>query len=370
MRVFGIGCKFMYCPQNLIQAGKSETMSRKIQKICLKFCSIAVFLLLLQPLQAQQDWSELDAFLESKKKELGKDFIVAAWKMNDTLVYKKEMGMFNSRTQAPVSGLSQLLTTALVLVLVDEGKLSLDDKVSTYLPEFARYGKNYITLRTCLSHTTGVADKGKFLSKVFQPFPSGSLEEEANSYAKKDIRANPTEDFWFGNLGINIAGRVLEVAMKKRFDILAKQKLFTPLTMRRSTFSTIDGSPVNPAGSAMTTAEDLTKFLAMLMNKGTYGGKQILSEESVTELLRVHAAKDIMKSTPEIMASFNYALGAWALKEQEGQATAIACPGWGGAFLLADWEKGYGFFVLPKEKLKEEETSLYLAISALIEGVM
>ena len=108
-----------------------------------------------------------------------------------------------------------------------------------------------------------------------------SLEEEVNSFARKEIRTNPGTDFWYSSTGLNIAGRVLEVISKKRFDVLMKQKLFNPMTMRRTSFTTIDASAVNPSGGATSTAEDYMKFLVMLINKGKYNGKQILSEESV-----------------------------------------------------------------------------------------
>lgn len=341
-------------------------MSYLFGKYCLKFSRITLFLLFFQSAKSQTDWSDVDNFLQSHQKDMGKDFVMMVWKKDDTVVYKKEMGTLNSKTQGQLSHVSQWLTAALVMVMVDEGKVSLDDKVSTYLPEFARYGKNYITLRTCLSHMTGVSEQAKFLSKVFQRRPFASLEEEANHYASKEIRANPTTDFWYGNLGINIAGRVLEVATKKRFDVLIKQKLFTPLTMRRSSFTTIDASPPNPSAGAITTGDDFVKFIAMLLNKGRYGNKQILSEESVAALMQVHARKDLMKFSPELMKPFDYALGAWVLEEKENQATAFACPGWLGSFAIVDDTRGYGFLILPKEKIEEEKSELYLQMVEML----
>ncbi|MCR6719929.1 MAG: beta-lactamase family protein [Chitinophagaceae bacterium] len=341
-------------------------MSLNFTKICLKCSLIAIFLLLLQPAQSQADWSAVDNFLQTKQKELGKDFVLAIWKKGDTVVYKKETGQFNSKTQAPVSYVSQLFTSALVLKLVDEGLVTMDDKVSTYIPEFGRYAKNYITLRTCLSHTTGVSQPEKFMNKGNRWKPNSSLEEEVNIYARKEIRRNPTEDFWYGNMGMNTAGRVLEVASKKRFDVLIKQKLFTPLTMRRTSFTTPDGSPVEPSASAVTTVDDYMKFIAMLLNNGSYGGKQILSEESVDLLRQVVARKDIMKFRPDVMKPFDYALGAWVLEEKDNKAGVIACPGWEGAFTVINWEKGYGFIIVPKEKLDNEKTELYLQLNDLI----
>ncbi|MFK4985511.1 serine hydrolase domain-containing protein, partial [Klebsiella pneumoniae] len=72
------------------------------------------------------------------------------------IIYEKNLGDFNTKTQAPIASCSKWLTAALVMVLVDEGKLSLSDKVSKYLPIFAKYSKGYITIKDCLAHLTGI----------------------------------------------------------------------------------------------------------------------------------------------------------------------------------------------------------------------
>lgn len=342
-------------------------MSVRAHKPCLKFSLLPIFLLFLQVSYARQDWSDVDQFIETNQKQLGKEFVVMVWKKDDTLAYKKEVGMFKSKSQQGIlSQVSSWLTTALVMVLVDEGKISLDDKVSTYIPEFARYGKNYITLRTCLSHTTGLKETQKFMSNVYQKISASTLEEEVNRYASRDIRVNPTEDFYYGNTGMIIAGRVLEVATKKRFDVLAKQKLFTPLQMRRTSFTNPEGGALNPAAGAIATADDLMKFLLMLMNKGKVGDKQILSEESVAEMFRIHARQDLMKFNPDEVKGLDYTFGAWAAKEADGQATALICPGWAGSFAAIDLEKGYAFFILPKERFANEKTELYRQLNELV----
>ncbi|MGZ8556872.1 MAG: serine hydrolase domain-containing protein [Chitinophagaceae bacterium] len=156
-------------------------MSYKVKLTCLKSIIAAVFLLLLQTAYSQYNWTDLESELQAKQKLLGNDFVVMLWKKNDTLIYKKEFGLFNSKTTVPIASSSKWLTAALVMQFVDEGKLSLDDKISQWIPEFARYGKNYITIRHCLSHFTGVADEGGFLKKLFQRKKFMSLEEEVNS---------------------------------------------------------------------------------------------------------------------------------------------------------------------------------------------
>ncbi|MDX1955876.1 MAG: serine hydrolase domain-containing protein, partial [Chitinophagaceae bacterium] len=112
---------------------------------------------LLSNSYAQTNFTDLDDYLESNKEKLGKDFNVMLWKKDDTVVYRKQTNpQFRSNVQAPVAASSQWLTAALVMMFVDEGKVNLDEPVVNYVPEFGKYFKNYITLRHCLSHTTGI----------------------------------------------------------------------------------------------------------------------------------------------------------------------------------------------------------------------
>ena len=291
-------------------------------------------MLFLQPLFSQYNFNALDQELESKKTLLGKDFAVMIWKKDDTLVYKKEVGEYKTKTLAPIASCSKWLTAALVMQFVDEGKISLDDKIIKWLPEFDKYRKSYITIRHCLAHLTGIEDEGRLLKRIFQRKKFSSLEEEVNSFAAREIRANAGTDFWYGNIGLNIAARVLEVVSKRKFDQLIRQKLFTPLGMRNTTFSTLDGSIPNPSGGARSSAEDYMKFLVMLMNKGNYRGKQILSEESVNEMIKAQTSAEMIRYAPKSAEGFNYSLGSWVIESPlptspEGgrAATTLASPG-------------------------------------------
>lgn len=194
----------------------------------MKVIPVVSFMLLLQPVYSQFNWDKLDAELNSKQKLLGNNVVAMVWK-GDSLLYKKEMGNFNSTFQAPIASCSKWLTAALVMQFVDEGKLSLDDKVAKYIPEFEKNLKGYITIRQCLSHMTGIADNDKFLKRITQRKKFSSLEEEVNEFATREIRAKPGTDFWYGNVGLNIAGRVLEIISKKKFEVLIKKNYYQSL---------------------------------------------------------------------------------------------------------------------------------------------
>ena len=99
--------------------------------------------------------------------------------------------------------------------------------------------------------------------KIYQRKKFESLEEEVNSFAKKEIATNPGTEFFYGDMGLNIAGRVLEIITKKKFEVLMKQRIFVPLNMRSSTFIGEEDA-INPSGGAISTAADYMNFLNMI----------------------------------------------------------------------------------------------------------
>jgi CubicO group peptidase (beta-lactamase class C family) len=244
-------------------------MSHNAAARCLKFSTLLGFMLICLAGQAQYNFGEVDNFLSATQKALGNDVAALIYK-DGKIIYQKELGTFTIKTKAPIASCSKWLTAALVMTFVDEGKLSLDDKVSTYLPIFETYGKTYITIRNCLSHTTGIADNNRTILKLLERKKFESLEEEVNTFPKKEIADNPGNSFFYGNMGLNIAARVLEAITKKRFEILMKQRIFTPLEMKGSSFAS-DHAP-NPSGGAESTAADYMNFLSMLLNKGMFNG--------------------------------------------------------------------------------------------------
>ncbi len=316
---------------------------------------------------AEQNFPELDDILTQKQKVLGKDFVVMLWKKDDTLVYQKELGDFNSKTQAPIASCSKWLTAALVMTFVDEGKISLDDKITKWLPEYEKYAKNYITIRTCLSHMTGIRSEPITILKLLEKKKFNSLEDEVNSFAAKDIQANPGEEFRYSNIGLNIAGRILEIISKRRFDVLARQRLFVPLLMRRTSFSSLDGSAVNPSGGALSSPEDYMHFLIMLMNKGVYQGRRILSENAVNEMLTLQTKLEQIRYAPKVAEGYNYALGAWAADWKDGKATVVASPGLFGTWPMIDYCRGYAYLFFVKTLLSEDRADAQMEIKAVID---
>jgi CubicO group peptidase (beta-lactamase class C family) len=344
-------------------------MAQTIKSNCLKFMLVLSLLQLCLLAKSQYNFSGVDKLLLANQKTLGKDVVTIVLK-DGQIVYQKAMGNFMMKSQAPIASCSKWLTAALVMTFVDEGKISLDDKVSTYLPIYETYGKAYITIRNCLSHQTGITDNQHTIAKVIERRKFESLEDEVNSFAKKEIAANPGTTFFYGDIGLNIAARVLEVVSKKKFEVLMKQRIFTPLNMKHSTFAG-DADAVNPSGGAVSTPEDYINFLSMILNKGMFAGKRILSEVAINTMQTVQTANIPKKYFPKTAEGFEYGLGEWIQEtDGKGNSTVISCPGLFGTWPWIDKCRGYAGIIFVKSLLSEQNKDVYLEIKKSIDELI
>ncbi|RYY60239.1 MAG: class A beta-lactamase-related serine hydrolase [Chitinophagaceae bacterium] len=355
--------------QIIIQPLNCVTMSYKIVQNCLKCSLLAAGLLLFHVMQAQTGFSEVDQQLTLRQKQLGKDYALQVWKRGDTLAYQKLAGEVKQKTSVQMAASSRWLTAAMVMLLVDEGKLSLDDKITRWLPEYEKYGKNYITLRHCLTYMTGIKGDGSGVGKLFSKKKFDNLEEEVNSYAAREIQTNPGTELRYNDIGFSIAARVLEVVTKKRFDQLIKQRLFTPLKMRSTSFSNVSGGPVDPSNGAISTVEDYMKFLVMLLNKGTYHGRRVLSEESVAELLKQQGGSEPRKDLPKMVEGYAPALGSWIINSNSSSGpTVFASPGFAGPWAMIDLCRGYAYVFVVKEMKEEDNSKVQMELKAAVDA--
>jgi len=331
-----------------------------------KFLIVIVFCFATLVTHAQFDGAELDALLEKNKKNLGADVVTLVYK-DGKIVYKKKLGdFFDEKTQVPIASASRWLTAALVLQFIDEGKLSLETPIADYLPIYATYGKKYITIRHCLTDIIGIE------SKKWSITESGkfeTLEALVDDYAKREIKANTGTDFWYSNMGINIAARVIEKITKKGFEQIMSQKLLRPLNMKNTSFSSNDGRAVNPASGAASTANDYMNFLVMLLNKGVHNGKQILSAKSVEELLAIQVKDIPISYAPKEAAGFDFGLGGTILeKDADGKTVVAGCTNFLGFWPFINVCNGYACIILPKGFLSDAKKELFSSVRGIIES--
>jgi CubicO group peptidase (beta-lactamase class C family) len=163
--------------------------------------------------------------------------------------------------------------------LVDEGKISLDDKVSKYLPGFDEEKSN-ITIRQLFSHTSGLPAEARCRNDK-----RTTLERCASEIAALPLAAAPGEEFFYGGVSMHVGGRIAEVVSGKPWNDLFVEKIATPIGMVQTDFFAYGPtSNPRPAGDARSSAEDYARFLQMLLHQGNLNGRQILSPASVVEM--------------------------------------------------------------------------------------
>jgi len=344
-------------------------MSVKPRFNCAKVSTALIFMLFFQLANAQTDFSELDKKFEAAKKELGGNAVALIYK-DGKIIYQKAFGEFNAKSQAPIASCSKWLTAALVMSFVDLGKLSLSDKVSKFIPIFSKYSKGYITIRDCLSHLTGIESEPIKLSNFTGKRKFKTLEEEVDDFAsKKEIQSNPGLEFRYSNIGLNIAARVLEVLTKRSFEQLMQEHITRPLMMRNTNFSSFEA--VNPSGGGVSSANDYMNFLSMILNKGMFNGKRILSEKAIEDMQTAQTTLAMIKYAPKVAESHNYGFGEWIMEtDVNGKATVVASPGLFGTWPIVDNCRGYACIFFTKSLLSEEKKEIYLDMKASIDAVI
>ncbi len=318
--------------------------THKIFLLFFAFCHLALFT------YAQFDTTAVASQITRSTEKFGKDIAFVLYKDNK-VVYKKELGSFSIKTPQPIGATSQWLTAALVLTFLQEGKISLDDKIASYLPEFSKTFKSYITLRQCLTNFTGIKSE-QGVARLLQKNKFKSLEEEVQNFAlKRDIETNAGTEFSYSNVGYNIAGRVLEVVSRRSFDRLMQERIIRPLAMRNTTFANEDyNDAVNPSTGAKSTALDLSNFLAMLLNNGSFNNKEILTAESIALLHTIQANDNQIKYAPQQLSGLSYTTGEWVLNSNaQGKAEVVTVPSLQGIWPVVDLCRGYAFVLFTRQ---------------------
>ena len=360
--------KLFYCLKQSTNPENPEIMSVNSNINCMKVSLSLIFLLFFQFGFSQYDFSAVDQRLEAEKKQL-EGHVVALIYKDGKLIYQKAIGTdFTVKSQAPIASASQWLTAALVMTFVDQGKLSLDDKVSKYIPLLTKYSKGYITIRDCLAHLTGIApDPVRSLKEQLNRKKYTNLDEEITDIiSTREIVSNPGLQFRYDNTGLNIAARVLEIITRRGFEQIMAERITRPLQMRNTNFSNFNA--VNPSGGAQSSAGDYITFLSMLLNKGMHNGKRILSEKAIEQMETVVTSSDMIKYAPKATEGFQYGLGQWIMSTDEnGKGTAFTCPGLFGTWPMIDRCRNYACIFFTEGKLSDERRALFLQLKALID---
>lgn len=330
-------------------------------------CSLAlIFMLILQCIHAQ-DFNNLQTILKSNGKNLGKQYTVVVQKGGKN-IFLAETDELKLKIPTPIGHASTWISAALVMTFVDQNKLSLDDPISKYLPDFKKNMKGYITVKHCLTQTTGLDADASGVMKAASKNKFLSLEEEAAFYAtKKLIVDNPGDALSYSSVGLNILGRVLEVISKKTFDRLAVERIFRPLGMRTASFYNEDGNAPNPTSGASCSAFDYLNFMQMFANKGMFMGKRVLSENAINTLLTIHYPDQRIRHSPEGINGSKYAMGSWVDEiNDDGKGNIFSAFGPTGATAWLDLKRNYFAAIFSSELQNNQRLQLINQLKQLI----
>ena len=209
-----------------------------------------------------------------------------------------------------------IATAAAVMILVDRGQVKLGDHVAKYLPAFACEGKQEARIEHLLTHTSGLPayTNAKQLGDRFgSPCRDAVIEKICTLKALSE----PGEEFRYSCLGYIALSRIVEAVSGKTMDDFAKDNIFEPLRMRRTTYNppqawqvniaateVVDGRPLrgtvhDPLAGLMggvsgnaglfSSARDLSIYCRMLLTGGKLKGKRILNRKTVAMMTTVQS---------------------------------------------------------------------------------
>ena len=274
---------------------------------------------------------------------------------DDLVVFTKGYGVrelgktpaVDEDTLFAIASNSKAFTAAALAILVDEGKVKWDDKVTKYLPSFELYDPyvtRELTIRDLLSHRSGLATFG------------GDLLWYESDYSRDEILRRtrflkPTSSFrsrfGYQNILFLAAGEVVAKVSGKSWDEFVKERFFAPLAMKRTVTShadllnssnvamphnEVDGKnrvirygkvdSIGSAGAIKSSVADMAQWLRLQLGRGTYEGRKLFSSTASREMWTPHT---VFSGISEQAEKFNptrhfnlYGLG-WLLSDYQGR---------------------------------------------------
>ena len=265
-------------------------------------------------------------------------------------VYEHGYGVRDVTTGAPVDehtlfavgSTSKAFTSAALGMLVDEGRLSWNDRVIDHIPWFEMYdaySTRELTIRDLLTHRSGLA-RG---DAVWSWWPHDRLE-----VIRRVRYLKPTRSFrgaWqYQNLMFLTAGEVVHVASGQGWDDFVAERIFAPLGMSRSVTSTnelprmdnvatphvpVDGMPtpvehknidnMGPAGSIYSSVSQMARWVALHLANGVHEGRRLVSDSVMAEMhypqmqIQADAPENSLHARDAVMNFNAYGLAWWVL---------------------------------------------------------
>lgn len=280
----------------------------------------------------------------------------------------------NQETIFRIYSMSKPIVSVAAMMLVEQGKLAIEDPVSKYIPEYAnlsvmaegeqpRAAVNTMTVEHLLTHESGliygVFDPESELGKMYLEAGSSSYAISALELARRlaglPLRNEPGTQ-WVYSRSTDVLGAVLEVAAGKPLDVLLDEMIFTPLGMDDTSFyipaskaqdlsEPIHGTLTTPlraqpmfsgGGGLNSTTEDYARFGFMLINGGEYMGTRLLKPETIALMREPRIGSEVGRAGFFFGNAGDFGLGFGLLPTQMGKPET-ATFGWDGLAGTAFW---------------------------------
>jgi len=206
-----------------------------------------------------------------------------------------------------------LATTPSIMLLIERGKIKLDEPVKTYFPEFAANDKDGVTIRHLMTHTAG-------LRPGFGSAFSG-YEKGIELACAEKLQSKPGTEFKYSDISFVVLGEVVRLVSGKKLNEFAVEEIYRPLKMNDTQFlppseklpriapteqrgeDMLRGKVHDPKSGKMggvaghaglfTTAADMARFARMMLNSGTLDGVQIFKSDTVKLMTRVQSPEGV-----------------------------------------------------------------------------
>lgn len=308
---------------------------RRVNTMCARGTLAVLFAATAMTASAQSyDFTQLDRLLRRASANLPSGLEVAIVQ-NGQEIYRKRFGRWRQDRQGVIASSTKWLSGAVIMSLVDDGTLSLDDKASQYLP-YMTGEKASITVRQLMSHTSGFGGEFPLVNRCLGD-ASTTLDLCAQALAATPLQIPPGTGFIYSGAGMQVAGRVAEVASGKDWQTLFRERIAAPLGLESTDYE-YKGPTKNPriSGGGRSTASDYMKFLRMIAGQGLFEGRRVLSAEAVATML-----KDQTRGVPIVESPFQraaqydpnaaanrYGIGNWLEDlDQHGETNWNSSPG-------------------------------------------
>lgn len=323
----------------------------KSTKVLLPLGLFIIAILLIASRRSEKKAIPLDAFFQEEIIQHEIPGISACIIKDDQIKWMKAYGWadveeqkaMSAQTVMNIGSVSKTLTATAILQLWEQGQLSLEENINTYLPfeiKHPSFPNSPITISQLLRHSSSIKDNQQYDESYSCSVPQMELglwiQAYFNQKGAKDhtqfTETEPGTTYHYSNVAFGLLGYLAEVISGESFDQYCKENIFEPLGMDNTSWDLSDlneeelaktyvyvkeqnsqeliekiqpilheavnetqqgniatctyGFPNYPDGLLRTSTEDLSKFLVALMNDGTVNGKRILQSSTIEKMLR------------------------------------------------------------------------------------